>query len=447
MKRLLPLLSLFFFLPLPLFAAEMATRDYLRKQDLDAWTAMARGAIGDTIYPPSLQSLPKQPVTELSKFILALVANGIDPRFFSGHDYLADVLAEVKDDQIGDPRRLNDDAWGLLALRAGGLPTNHLAVLAVKRNLILTQNTDGGWGSSIGGASDTNDTAAIMMALSEAGVSPLDPSIQHALGYLATQENDDGGFSFDHAQYPESDAASDAWVVSALTKVGSTLSFWKKNNVTVVDHLRSLYRPDGCYTWQKGGLNCSPGITAWVAIALEWKSYPVRGTAMQEAPVPSPRDLPPTPLPVVYIGPMPTGIAQSVRGKKEIQQFLTISPGAILPGQDSDGDGFTDVEELQRGYDPHDPAPCPRIAYSTTLKSAYGGARLASAMNEACRARYVRKELEKILGKRLTISSRVFATLANAYIYGGYSLKDVAMAAKGAKTVHPTIWKEVWVKR
>lgn len=452
MKRFLLVISLFL-LPLPMLAAtDAGTRAYLHNQSVDAWVAMARGAIGDAVPPSSLRILSTGSTNDLSKFILALVANGVNPRTFYNHDYIVDLLAQVSGNQIGNPQALNDDAWGLLALRAGGLDTAHLAVVGVKNNLLLTQNTDGGWGYVVGGRSDTNDTAAVMMALSDAGVSSGDTSFARALAYLSAQQNDDGGFSYDHREYATSDSASDAWVIAALTKVGSNLGMWKKNGVSVVDHLRSLARTDGCFAWQKSDVGCSVGISAWATIALEGTSYPVRGVGMIDVPgqIAPPQTLSTVPatgsplLPVIIV---PGGIASSVGSTKEPQQTITVTPVIPPASQDSDGDGYPDVVELMRGYDPHDPAPCPKMVYSTTLKNPYGGARLASIQNETCRAQYVRRELEKMLGQRLKLSSRAFSTLVNAFVYGGYTMQELAMSAKGAKTVHPTIYKALWVRK
>lgn len=439
-------------LPLQLFAAvDQTTRDYLRNQPIDAWVAIARGAIGDTVYHPSLNGISRSSVTDLEKFILALVANGANPEGFGGANHLENLLAQVKNGKVADERTLNDDAWGLLAMRAAGLPTTYPAVAAVRRQLILAQNTDGGWSYVVSGGSDTNDTAAVMMALLEAGVSPIDPSMQRALGYLAQQQNEDGGFSYDRAQYTNSDGASDAWVLSALTKAGSDPTLFRKNGVTPIDHLRALARPDGCYTWQKGGLNCAQGITAWAVIALEGKSYPIRGTPPPVTPIPQPR---PTEPPPTLWGPTNpwTGVvfgpsATSVSSRPLLIQNVTVAPTVSSSGQDSDGDGYSDAIELLNGYDPNDSIPCPRVVYSTTLKNPYGGARLAHVANEACRMQYVRRELERTLGKRLRISSGRFATLANAFLYGGYTMQDIAMAAKGAKTVYPNIYKEFWGRR
>ncbi|MBI4281199.1 terpene cyclase/mutase family protein [Candidatus Uhrbacteria bacterium] len=452
MKRLLLAISLFL-LPLPLLAAtDGQMRTYLHNQSVDAWVAMARGAIGDSVPPASLRILPTGSANDLSKFILALVANSVNPRTFYGHDYILDLLAQVSGNQVGNPQALNDDAWGLLALRAGGLDITHLAVMGVKNNLLLTQNTDGGWGYAVGGRSDTNDTAAVMMALSEAGVPSGDVSFARALAYLSTQQNDDGGFSYNHGEYATSDGASDAWVIAALTKVGSNLGMWKKNGVTVVDHLRSLARADGCFAWQKSDASCSAGISAWATIALEGRSYPVRGVWLLDVPgqIALPQavsTVPATTSPLLPVIIVPGGIASSVGSTKESQQTITVPPVISPASQDSDGDGYPDVVELLRGYDPHDPVPCLKVVYSTTLKNSYGGARLASAENEACRAQYVRRELTKMLGARLKLSSRAFGTLVNAFVYGGYTLKDIAMSVKGGKTVHPTIRKEVWVQR
>lgn len=452
MRKYIFFILCFSLLPFQLFAADATMQTYIRNQSIDAWVAIARGALQDPVDHASLRALSTGSTNDLSKFILALVANGANPQNFFGRNYVVDLLAEAKDNQIGSPQHLNDDAWGLLALRAAGLSLDYPAVSTTRKNLLLTQNTDGGWGYLVGGKSDTNDTAAIMMALLEAGVSPIDPSLQRALGYLAKQQNDDGGFSYDHAQYTVSDGASDAWVISALLKMGSDLNAWKKNGVTPRDHLRSLARPDGCYTWQSGGLNCSLGVTAQAVIAAEGKWYPVRGGAPSTTPIAVP--LPPAYQPIVPSSPIASTWSGILTGTSAVSissrkggETITTAPGTIVGDKDSDGDGYSDAVEIARGYDPYDPAPCLIPVYSTKLKNSYGGARLAHPGDEACRARYVRQQLEKTLGQRLKISSRAFTTLTNAYLYGGYDMKDLAMAAKGAKTVHPTIYKEFWVRR
>ena len=105
---------------------------------------------------------------------------------------------------------LNATMWGLIALRAAGEPAPGGTV----RYLLRRQHRSGGWSWAAGGAPDSNDTAAAVLALRAAGVRAGHPAIARALRYLRRLQNRDGGFELVGGR--GSDVQSTAWAVQAL---------------------------------------------------------------------------------------------------------------------------------------------------------------------------------------------------------------------------------------
>ena len=127
---------------------------------------------------------------------------------------------------------------------------------------------------------------------------------------------------------------------------------------------------------------------------------------------------------------------------QEVHKTPPITHYSLPITADSDNDGYHDDVEIAHGYDPYDPIPCPKKTYSRTTRNVYGGMRFTSLENERCRSAYLRRELERVIGEPLRVSAQRWHELTNAYLYGGYTLKDVAMAAVGIQNiVHPTIMR------
>jgi len=275
----------FFCLAASLVFADTSTAiAYLQQHPQDAWTTQALVAAGadtgDTAY---LQSFSGTTATEYAKHILAIVALGENPYNFFGRDLVSGLLGMADGTQLGSADLLNDDFWGVLALRATGYTIDAQAIQQSKNFILAHQNTDGGWGYAVGGESDTNDTAAAITALVEAGMSVDDPVVQNALAYVQGTQNTDGGFPYTPGG--ESDGGSDAWVLWMLHKTGITAGAWSAaNGATVRDHLASLQTDDGGFRWMASDGTASVNITAHAVIALSGKSFPVAHAAAQENP-------------------------------------------------------------------------------------------------------------------------------------------------------------------
>ena len=149
------------------------------------------------------------------------------------------------------------------------------------KNFILDhQNDDGGWSWSTTGSSDSNDTAAAIMALLEVGVDNNSTEMTAALAYLKNTQNTDGGFAYDVAG--SSDGASTAWVIAALNKIGSDSSAWEVSDNDPLSFLQSLEQEDGSYLWLPSDENGSAMVTAYALVALSGKFYPVNYIELEE---------------------------------------------------------------------------------------------------------------------------------------------------------------------
>jgi hypothetical protein len=263
--------------PLAIQADTASAVTYLKTQTQDEWITMGLVAAGETsVSKTHLQTFSGTLATDYAKRILAIVAVGENPTTFAGTDLVAGLKALAQSNQIGDVSLLNDDAWGLMALRAAGVAESDSLVVGAKAYLLAHQNTDGGWGYSLTSGSDTNDTAAVLMALGEVGVTS-GAAIEAALNYLHTSQNADAGFPY--VSGSDSDAGSTSWTWAALTKLGQATSAWTKGSTTPLNFLQTLQLADGSYKWQSSDTTGSPSMTAFALVAASNKYYPVKPAA------------------------------------------------------------------------------------------------------------------------------------------------------------------------
>lgn len=250
--------------------------NYIKSQSQTAWSTMALAGAGESeIDLNHLKLVPagQESATTYAKYILALVATGKNPTNFGAENYIEKLKSFYQDGQFGEKNFINDDIWAILAL--GSIGQENLAIVQDAKNYILShQNPDGGWSYDISFASsDTNDTAAAIMAALEAGISTSSDSIQNALSFLHLQQQNDGGFPY--LANSSSDSCSDAWVISAIYKLNQnpTNPNWTKNGKNALEHLKSLQNEDGGFWWQVEGDNkfCS----SYALISLLGKYYPV----------------------------------------------------------------------------------------------------------------------------------------------------------------------------
>lgn len=254
---------------------------YLKTKSPNPWISMALVASGETPDVDYLKSTTGTNAIDYEAPILALVAAGKNPRTFTDTDLVAALKTFHTGGQIGDASTLNDDIFGILALLASGEPQSDSAVQDAKSFILTHQNGDGGWSFTVGGNSDTNMTSMAIMALLETNVPKTDSHITNAVNYLKFAQNVDGGFPYDPKSSwgTNSDASSDAWVISAINKLGEDPdgSSWSKNGLSPADHLLSLQAGAGYFKYQEDAFedSFSPVTTSYAVIALSGKYYPV----------------------------------------------------------------------------------------------------------------------------------------------------------------------------
>ncbi|MFA6322106.1 MAG: prenyltransferase/squalene oxidase repeat-containing protein [Candidatus Buchananbacteria bacterium] len=248
---------------------------YLNSQTQTAWSTMALSAAGESnITVDHLASVSGDLATDYAKTILALAAVNKNPTTFGNIDYVAKLKTYYTNSQMGSADLLNDDIWSILALASVG-QLNSSEALGAKNYLLAHQNADGGFSYALGQGSDSNDTAAAIIALVEAGVDKSDSVIVSAVNYLTALQNADGGIAY--AAGSDSDSGSTSWVISALNKISTDPASWNKDGNTLVSYLQSLQSSDGGFWWVAEGTSDwnNKAMTPYAVIALSGKSYPV----------------------------------------------------------------------------------------------------------------------------------------------------------------------------
>lgn len=237
-------------------------------QDPDTWTAGGNSIVD--YLRDNAGNLDENKATDWERSILAIVAAGENPRSFGGINYVDTLLVLCDGSQIGDDTLLNDDFWGILALAAIG--ESQTIIQASKDFIISNQNSDGGWGWTVGGNSSADDTAAAVSALIAAGVSPDSQYIVDALSYLKSQQQSNGGFLSEGA----TNSAVDAWVINAIVDAGQSPvgDEWRRSGKTPIEHLLSLQDTDGAFKLTATEKSYPEWMTAYAVIALMGKSWP-----------------------------------------------------------------------------------------------------------------------------------------------------------------------------
>jgi hypothetical protein len=272
--------------------------DYLRgEQNSDgsigsfvdsAWIAMAIAAAGEDPHDWQVggnsivdylaaNAASASSATDYSRMILAIVASGEDPTDFGSRDFVS-LLEATYDDgsqQIGDGTSLNDDAFGIMALIAAGRTQSSQIVSDAAGFLLDNQNGDGGWGWTVGTASDVDMSSAVIMALISAGELASSAPLVSALGYIKSAQQSSGGFE----SWGSTNAETDSWAINAIVACGQDPNgtAWSSTaDNTPVDDLLTYQQAGGEFYFQDGLPGAWPAqTTAKALVALLGEFYPV----------------------------------------------------------------------------------------------------------------------------------------------------------------------------
>lgn len=208
----------------------------------------------------------------LERTILVVRAAGLSPRAFAGRD-LVGALTRRVDGSGSVLRQVNLTAFGILALRAGGVPARGGTIARAAAWLARQQNADGGYSfAERGGASDIDDTGATVQALVAAGGSRA--AIRRAVTFLRRAQNPDGGLP----QQPggASNAQSTAWAVQGLVAAGVQPGTVRRGGArSPLAYLASLAAPDGSVQYSRTSSQTPVWVTAMAALGLARRAFPL----------------------------------------------------------------------------------------------------------------------------------------------------------------------------
>lgn len=252
------------------FADNSDTITFLQNQAQNQWITQALSSANVSNIDIGYIDLSDTSLLGSSKNLLAL--SSVENANTETLNTLANnINSSMNNNQFGESSWLNDDFWAILALASVSKIENGDSI---KDFILNNQNDDGGWSWATSGYSDTNDTAAAIMALLELGVSNDSLYIENALDYLESAQNDDGGFGYDIQS--NSDSNSTSWVISTLNKLYISSNTWEKGNNTPLTFLESLRQDDGSYLWTSGSTSGITLSTAYALLAISGSSYPVK---------------------------------------------------------------------------------------------------------------------------------------------------------------------------
>jgi len=263
-----------------------------------AWAAIGLAAYGEPCHlvqhdgHSPLDSLRGGAATlqgpgDLERTILALHACGASTRTLPGGDPTSRLLASQSADGSFD-RLSNLTEFGILALRAAGLPPSSHRVRSAARWLAAQQQPGGGFGfaARTPGAetSDVDDTGAAIEALAAAGVHGA--VVRRAAGYLVHAQNADGGLP----QLPGdgSNAQSTAWAIQGLDAAGTDVARVRRDgSVSPLGYLEGLMAGSGSVRYSRTSTQTPVWVTGEALAALAGRPLPVAPPPPASGPSPT----------------------------------------------------------------------------------------------------------------------------------------------------------------
>ncbi|HSW88420.1 MAG TPA: prenyltransferase/squalene oxidase repeat-containing protein [Candidatus Saccharimonadales bacterium] len=212
--------------------------------------------------------------TDWEKGILAITAAGKDPYNFGGINYIQHLETYHNNEQIGATTLINDDVFGLLALISAGSGVPSQIKQDALTFILSHQNSDGGFSWSTTGISDVDDTASALQALvaaQKAGMTAgnLASAITNAKNFVLAAKNTDGGFA--STKGDASNTSTTSWVVMALHALDIS-----GTDITTADtYMRKNQEENGSFKWQPSSSG-ETFTTSYAVLALTGKYWPVK---------------------------------------------------------------------------------------------------------------------------------------------------------------------------
>jgi hypothetical protein len=210
---------------------------------------------------------------DIERTILAAHACGASAYSFAGKDLVAELLhARERDNSFGE--QVNLTAFAIVALRAAGHSSSYAPIREAAGWLARQQNSDGGFSfSQHGSSSDVDDTGAALQALADAGAHNR-RMLSGAADYIIRSQNLDGGLPEQYGG--QSNAQSTAWAVQGLIAAGySPQKIRRSGSRSPVGYLETLLAPGGSIRYSRTSAQTPVWVTSEAMIALAGRVFPV----------------------------------------------------------------------------------------------------------------------------------------------------------------------------
>ncbi len=207
---------------------------------------------------------------DLERTLLVIGASGLDEKDFGG----VNVIKELLDDRRSDGSYaglVNQTAFGILAQKAVG---EDKGTKASAHWIADQQNEDGGFSfDEAGSESDVDVTGAVLQAINASG--ERDKGLEDdAVSFLRKAQNSDGGFG--QRADDQSNAQSTAFAVQGLVASGETVSGFGRGD-DPLEYLEDLQDKDGSIRYSRSSKQTPVWVTAQAALALRQKTFPLAG--------------------------------------------------------------------------------------------------------------------------------------------------------------------------
>ena len=196
-----------------------------------------------------------------------LEAAGLDSTGFGGRNLVAELRDQRRSD--GSFRSWpNLTAYGILALAAAGEPDASLRRSA--RWLASVQNDDGGWGAVVGAPSDSDSAGAVAQSLAAAGAGK---ALDRAVRYLRQVQRADGGWAL--TESAPTNTQSTAWAVQGLVAGGLNPAGVTRNGRGPIDYLAARQVSDGHFRYSSSSDQTPVWVTAQALLAVNRAAFPL----------------------------------------------------------------------------------------------------------------------------------------------------------------------------
>lgn len=211
-------------------------------------------------------------IGDLERTILVAAVAGADPRRFAGQDLVRGLRARFAADG-SIVQQVNLTAFGILALRAAGVPARDRRIARAAAWIARQQNADGGFGFATRGmVSDVDDTAAALQALATAGGQRA--AVARAVAFLRRNQKPDGGLPL--MPGGPSNAQSTAWAIQGFLAAGVRPATVRRHGSrSVIAYLRSLAGPGGVVQFSRSSRQTPVWVTSYAALALSGRTLPL----------------------------------------------------------------------------------------------------------------------------------------------------------------------------